>query len=548
MNILKQKFAKIIMLLGFVLLGNTVLFGQNDINSDVRRLLTRARTAYEMGEYADALREYQAVSKLVPDFPDIHKAIGDAYEQMGGEENLQKAIDSYTHYLSLLPDAEDKLSIQDKIAKLEYVFEKTAEQNFILEDLNGIWISNLVNISDRRKREAYFSLYAKEQRLSQQETAQLKARGMVLDTCYRVDMNLTPLLLFRITEMGRTGRYRVEILKESAFYKESIIRKIVNIVPDKKNAVRFTFADEAKYIPSQAKWDWLRIAGSVAGGAIGGIGGQLTELTTSAAADFGRESDIPSNTQTVYDFELQYRDGELVGYCQVIQGYSSAKEAKDMQNDFYEIKFWKENEYFDKMKLLQGKERRSQQERQAERKAKKPLFGFSAGLSFPTYNIDGYINGNENIEIDKLSEMRIGLFLEFRLADFLSIQPGIYANIQSGHHDYLPFFDFQINLLGKYKFRKSTWYAGLGPVVHLMNDEREYRYRSEYYTDWGGNYYDDGTIRLKSTDFSLNLKLGYSIRAFFIEFGHNAGMRNISAEPYLYIKRSSTYGSIGLKF
>ena len=550
-----------------VLFTYSTMYGQNqDTFDEVKRLMTRAKTAYSIEEYKDALMEYQKVSKLVPDFFDIYKAIGDTYEKMGGEENLKNAIDNYKRYLSFVPDATDKESIQDKINSLEYLFEKQAEKNFILDDLKGLWVSNLVNISDKKQRDDYFSQMVKDKKLSSRDANVLKTEGLLLDTTYRVDRYLKPLMFFRMTEMGKTGKYRVEILKESAFYKESIIQKIVSIVPDKNNSIRFTFADEEKYIPSQAKWNALRDIGFMFGSAIGGVGGDITNIVANSAANIGQEGDLPSNTQTVYDFELQYNNGKLTGYCNVIQGYSSSKVTKDIKNDFYEIEFWKENDYLDKLQLLKDKE----EQKTRDKKAKKPVyFGIHGGLNFLNYSY------NSNKHIDVVNEPfvagpQLGIFLEFRISDLLFIQPGANISVKpsglvykSEDHDrYLItnsksspdemlYLDFPINLLLKYKVNKSTWQAGIGPVISYLATMDVYSENTFYPVEPNSDgTYDSfyNLLTIKRTTFGINFKLGYSIHKFFIEFGYNAGMTDISTDPKISLKNNYAFGSLGLKF
>ena len=503
--IFKKNFKKItpvkfIVLLGLVLFGNTIVFGQNDVNTEIKRSLAIAKTAYGLGEYQDALNEYLNISKLAPDFSDIYKAIGDTYVKIGGVDNLKMAIENYNHYLLLSPNAEDKDAVQEKIFQLEYLFKKQAQQDFILDDINGLWISNLVNVSDKKQREASLLSLVKNHKLSQSDAETLKTSGMVLDTCYRVDMKSTPLLFFKITEMGKTGKYRVEILKESSFYKESIIQKVVNIIPDKNNTIQFAFADEERYIPSQSKWGFLRFAGSVAGQAIGGFGGQIAEGLTSTLADAGSESDIPSRAQTVYNFELQYNNGLLTGYCNVIQKSSSAKAEKETQNDYYEISFWKDNDYLKKLQQMKDNE---ELEKQRKKTNKLVSFGFFGGLNFYNnyykyYNVHGTNDDVYHYESSLEPGIRFGVFLEFRLSNLLSIQPGV--TLQGGVGDVdirnPVSLEVPINLLFKYNFNRSKLYAGAGPVINA-----------------GG----------VNTNVGLNLKAGYSFRAFFMEFGYNSG-------------------------
>ncbi|MDR3046944.1 MAG: tetratricopeptide repeat protein, partial [Bacteroidales bacterium] len=63
---------------------------QNSVD-DVKRLITRAKTAYSIREYQDALKEYQKIQQLVPEYPDIYKAIGEVYEKLGEDDDLKAA-------------------------------------------------------------------------------------------------------------------------------------------------------------------------------------------------------------------------------------------------------------------------------------------------------------------------------------------------------------------------------------------------------------------------------------------------------------------------
>jgi len=55
-------------------------------------------------------------------------------------------------------------------------------------------------------------------------------------------------------------------------------------------------------------------------------------------------------------------------------------------------------------------------------------------------------------------------------------------------------------------------------------------------------------LTIKRTTFGINFKLGYSIHKFFIEFGYNAGMTDISTDPKISLKNNYAFGSLGLKF
>jgi len=307
-----------------LLLSLQLMQAQTSATDEVKRLISRAKTAYSMGEYQDALVEYQKAQKLVPNFPDLYKAIGDVYEKLGGENDLKMAIENYEQYLKLSPNAPDKDAIQEKIASLEYKFEKQLKQTQILDDLSGLWVSDWTADNTKSLKEMLKSMSAEELELMQY-----------------IDM---PYVMLEIKEIQKTGKYRVTLHQHSRIYKESIIAKTVNIVPTKNNSFQFVYADSKVYNPSAAKYNGLRAAINAAGGS------GLAQGLGNVAIDFAQENDLPSNTQTAYEFDLKYKDGKLEGLLNIIGKHavqSVAGTAQTNQDQLYEISFTKNNEYFD---------------------------------------------------------------------------------------------------------------------------------------------------------------------------------------------------------
>ena len=272
---------------------------------DVNRLLARAATAYEMGNYEDALNEYKKVQKLAPNHPDLYKAIAEVYEKLGSVTDLVSAMESYEAYLRLAPKAKDREAILKKTASLEYIIETKIKQEKILDDFSGIWISNL-----------------------------------------HTEKTKTPLFMFSITEPGKEGKFRVELLPESGFFSKSIINSKVNVVPDNKNGIRFTFADAQAYIPSQAGYDLLR---GIADITLSNTS-SLAALGATTAVNAVQANDLPSNTQTAYNFDLKYNKGQLKGYCNIIKNVSNPKGMSN-QDDLFELVLEKNNDYFKTLSL-----------------------------------------------------------------------------------------------------------------------------------------------------------------------------------------------------
>jgi tetratricopeptide (TPR) repeat protein len=282
--------------------GNTFAQNQNSVE-EVKRLIIRGKTAYSMGNYEDALSEYKKAQSFVPDFPDLYKVIADVYEKKGSNDDLKSALVHYSEYLRLSPNATDRDAVLEKIASLEYRYEKQAEQTKIMDDLSGIWVSNLVLKSDERK----------------------------------------PYVILEIKEIQKTGKYRVTVLPESGFYKASLIEKTVNIIPTKDNSFRFILADAQAYTPSGSTYDFLRLGVSALGG------GDLVQGLAQTTINAVQASDLPSNTQTAYDFKLKYTDGKLDGLLNVLQKQAKANENNTTQDEIYGIIFRKDNRYFEKI-------------------------------------------------------------------------------------------------------------------------------------------------------------------------------------------------------
>ena len=211
---------------------------------EVKRLVARAKTAYSMGEYQDALEEYKKAQKLVPNYPDLYKAIGDVYEKFGGDNDLKAAIESYKQYLRLSPNADDKIEMQEKVAALEYRYEKAIQQTQILNELSGLWVSNWAD----------------------EDTG-------------------IPYAVLDIQEIQQTGKYRVTIRPECVLYKGSIIEKTINILPE-NDKIRITFADAQTHTPSGAKYSFLSLGLSLLGG------GDLVQNAVQTGVEAMRESDL----------------------------------------------------------------------------------------------------------------------------------------------------------------------------------------------------------------------------------------------------------------
>ena len=305
-------FRKMTFLICFL---TAVLFAQaqQEIREEIRRHIIQAQTAYNRGNFNDALKEYEKAQALAPQYPELYKAIGDVYEKLGGTADLTEAIAHFTRYLELAPDAEDSRAIQDKIYALQYLAKESGDIDRFLDDLSGTWVAmdNLEIINTDTK------------------TGQIS---------YIADF------IFEISEIQKTGKYRITIVeKGSRYYGESIIRKTVDIVPQKDKSFNFTFADAQVHTPNQGGYSAARLGA--------GLLANLTGMSWlgdagNVAIDIKQSGDLPNNTQTAYIFALKYRDGKLEGLVNVVQDFANPNQQRTLKNDLYEITFVKKNEEF----------------------------------------------------------------------------------------------------------------------------------------------------------------------------------------------------------
>jgi len=299
---------KKIIIFSYFIVAVCVLQAQQDNREEMRRYIRRAQTAYNAGEFNDALKEYKTALQLAPQYPELYKAIGDVYEKLGGTANIIEAATYYKRYLELSPNAEDRRTIQDKIYDLEYFQEKSEDQDRFLDDLSGIWVAvDNLEITNKDKKVGTISWHTN--------------------------------FIFEISEIKKTGKYRVTIMKEGCdYYTESIIDKTVDIVPQKDKSFNFTIADAQAHTPNQGGYSALRFVARVAGAATGMD--WVTDAATTAV-DVAQANDLPSNTQIAYIFGLQYKDGKLEGLVNIIQKFANPNKQRTSRNDVYEITFVK---------------------------------------------------------------------------------------------------------------------------------------------------------------------------------------------------------------
>jgi len=87
----------------------------NDSTAQAREAFTIAQKLYKQARYSEAAAKFEETFVLRP-HPVIQYNIGRCYEALG---ELTKALRAYKDYLRLMPEAEDKVTVNDAVVNIE---------------------------------------------------------------------------------------------------------------------------------------------------------------------------------------------------------------------------------------------------------------------------------------------------------------------------------------------------------------------------------------------------------------------------------------------
>jgi hypothetical protein len=105
--------------------GATPAFAQEDEASrESKAHYQKGRTAYDLGRFDEAVKEFEKAYELKPDAAYIFN-LAQTYKQKGDH---QKAVFYYRRYLTLSPQAKNREAIEARIAELEDLIKKQADQ------------------------------------------------------------------------------------------------------------------------------------------------------------------------------------------------------------------------------------------------------------------------------------------------------------------------------------------------------------------------------------------------------------------------------------
>lgn len=232
---------------------------------DVMKLYNQAQVAVEMGYLDDAINKYKQILEINPKFAKGYLELGNVYLKKGQDVNsIENAINYFTQYLRVNPNAEDKESVKTTLDKLEFVLEKTYQKEDAREFLQGRWASDDGKIDEYRRS------------------------------------------LFILDMEEFDNKMKISIEPSSLLYSNDFTHKTVYV--DNPNAEQyvFTFTDDDTYVPSQAGYAFKsQMISQASNNAFGGSSwGQLVEAMGQYSNNKKQENDLSRKTLTVYELKL----------------------------------------------------------------------------------------------------------------------------------------------------------------------------------------------------------------------------------------------------
>ena len=101
--------------------GFTLAWGQPIVSEEAKRHVVDGATAFEAGNYALAIEEFELAKKLAPDWPEVYYNLGMAQKEAN---RYNAAVKNLRKYLALAPEADDAEKVQGAINDMEITLEQ----------------------------------------------------------------------------------------------------------------------------------------------------------------------------------------------------------------------------------------------------------------------------------------------------------------------------------------------------------------------------------------------------------------------------------------
>ena len=119
---------KLLMLLVATFVIVMSLKAQNFDTEKVLRHLNRAEVCIEMNKIDDAIKEYQEIVKIAPNWSNVYMYLGNSYSLKDDDISLSKSIEYYNKFLQMTDDQELYIEAKDRISRVEMVRELKAKE------------------------------------------------------------------------------------------------------------------------------------------------------------------------------------------------------------------------------------------------------------------------------------------------------------------------------------------------------------------------------------------------------------------------------------
>ena len=124
-----KRYFILLAMITFLLSGTVSAFGR-DYSNEAQWHFDLGTAATNASDYEAAIREFEQVVKLAPDWPEARYNLAFVQEQA---VKIADAIASYKEYLKLAPNADDAEKIKSLVNKLEYEIDQSNVRNSLGE-------------------------------------------------------------------------------------------------------------------------------------------------------------------------------------------------------------------------------------------------------------------------------------------------------------------------------------------------------------------------------------------------------------------------------
>ena len=268
---------KLLMLLVATFVIVMSLKAQNFDTEKVLRHLNRAEVCIEMNKIDDAIKEYQEIVKIAPNWSNVYMYLGNSYSLKDDDISLSKSIEYYNKFLQMTDDQELYIEAKDRLSRVEMVRELKAKETKRHAQLLGTWKTSLHD----------------------------KYTGR-------------PWFIINITKTPIQNQYQITLSPKSFMYNNIINTKAYSEIIDDEITWMITYLET--YIPSQVKHNARGMLLNMLAG-----DNNVAAAVASVVNESIRESDVGytdinefrfgCNVNTLYADNKKFSIGYMSGFC-----------------------------------------------------------------------------------------------------------------------------------------------------------------------------------------------------------------------------------------